>query len=134
FNDKNSLYFSYAMANREPNRNDYENGNPEPERLNDFELGWRYLSERTKVNMNVYYMKYKNQLVLTGELNDVGAPIRQNVGDSYRLGLEVNATFGLSDKFLIKPNIAVSTNKNEDFYFMLDDMFLYFCYCIINFN
>lgn len=120
FNDKNSLYFSYAMANREPNRNDYENGNPEPERLNDFELGWRYLAEKTRVNMNVYYMKYKNQLVLTGELNDVGAPLRQNVGDSYQLGLEMDATFRLSDKFIIKPNFALSTNKNEDFYFQLD--------------
>src|SRR5690606_37344719 len=120
FNNKNNLYFSYAMANREPNRNDYENGNPEPERLNDFELGWRYLAEKMKINMNMYYMKYNNQLVLTGELNDVGAPIRQNVGDSYRLGLEVDATFSLSEKFIIKPNIALSTNKNEDFYFQLD--------------
>ncbi|MEL4308826.1 TonB-dependent receptor [Joostella sp. CR20] len=119
-NDANNLYASYARANREPNRNDYESGSPEPETLNDFELGWRYATPTTKVNANVYYMRYKNQLVLTGELNDVGAPLRENVGDSYRLGLEVDATFFFADKFLLKPNFALSTNKNLDFYTQID--------------
>lgn len=119
-NEANNLYFSYARANREPNRNDYESGSPEPETLNDFELGWRYASPTIKVNANTYYMRYKNQLVLTGELNDVGAPLRKNVGDSYRLGLEVDATFFFADKFLIKPNFALSTNKNLDFYTQID--------------
>ena len=75
-NRNNNLYFSYAVAQREPNRNDYENGNPRPEKLNDFELGWRYLNPDFQINANVYYMRYKDQLVLTGELNDVGAPLR----------------------------------------------------------
>ncbi|MGB5227970.1 MAG: TonB-dependent receptor, partial [Eudoraea sp.] len=87
-NNANNLYFSFAVANREPNRNDYENGNPKPEKLNDFELGWRYVSPSVQLSTNIYYMRYKDQLVLTGELNDVGAPLRANVGDSYRLGLE----------------------------------------------
>lgn len=119
-NRKNRLYFSYAVAQREPNRNDYENGNPRPEKLNDFELGWRYLNPDFQVNANVYYMRYKDQLVLTGELNDVGAPLRANVGDSYRLGLEIEANLKLGRQFNWQPNIALSANKNEDFVFQRD--------------
>ncbi|MBQ4913074.1 TonB-dependent receptor [Maribacter sp. MMG018] len=119
-NTNNNLYLSFAIANREPNRNDYENGNPKPEKLNDWELGWRYVSADVQVNTNVYYMKYKDQLVLTGELNDVGSPLRANVGDSYRLGLEVDAQVALGDKFLWRPNVALSTNKNKDFVFQRD--------------
>lgn len=119
-NPNNNFYFSYAVANREPNRNDYESGSPRPERLNDFELGWRYISSDVQVNTNVYYMNYKDQLVLTGELNDVGAPLRANVGDSYRLGLEVDASIRFNDKFNLRPNIALSSNKNKDFIFQRD--------------
>lgn len=119
-NGKNNLYFSYARANREPNRTDYESGNPKPEKLNDFELGWRSNSEKIKLNINAYYMRYKDQLVLTGALNDVGSPFRENVGDSYRLGLEVDAAFSLSDKWSIRPNIALSENKNVDYHFQRD--------------
>ena len=113
-NDWNNLYFSYARANREPNRTDYENGDPKPESLNDFELGWRMNRSKVVLNTNLYYMKYKDQLVLTGELDDVGAPIRANVGDSYRLGLEVDANIFISKHFTIQPNLALSTNKNLD--------------------
>ncbi|WP_339336692.1 MULTISPECIES: TonB-dependent receptor [unclassified Croceitalea] len=119
-NKSNNFYLSYAVANREPNRNDYENGNPKPEKLNDFELGWRYVSPDVQVSTNLYYMNYKDQLVLTGELNDVGAPLRANVGDSYRLGLEIDANIRLSNVFRITPNIALSTNKNQDFVFQRD--------------
>ncbi len=119
-NENNRFYFSYAVAQREPNRNDYENGNPRPEKLNDFELGWRYLNPDFQVNANVYYMRYRDQLVLTGELNDVGAPLRANVGDSYRLGLEIEANLKLGEQFRLQPNIALSSNKNEDFVFQRD--------------
>ncbi|AYN69436.1 TonB-dependent receptor [Euzebyella marina] len=119
-NRNNNFYFSYAVANREPNRNDYESGNPKPERLNDFELGWRYVSPKFQLNANTYYMRYKDQLVLTGELNDVGAPLRANVGDSYRAGLELDANLLLSDSFRLSPNVALSTNKNVDFVFQRD--------------
>ena len=115
-NNNNNLYFSYARANREPNRDDYENGNPKPETLNDFELGWRLNKERFKLNLNGYYMRYQNQLVLTGALNDVGAPVRENSGDSYRLGIEADATIIASDKWVFRPNIAISRNRNLDFY------------------
>ncbi|NKI26177.1 TonB-dependent receptor [Arenibacter sp. 6A1] len=116
----NNLYFSYARANREPNRNDYKNGSPKPEKLNDFELGWRHTSPGVRLNTNVYFMKYKDQLVLTGELNDVGGPLRANVGDSYRLGLEVDAILTLGDKFILRPNVALSDNRNKNFVFQRD--------------
>ncbi|MCL9808196.1 TonB-dependent receptor [Flavobacterium luminosum] len=111
-----NIYFSYAKAHREPNRTDYENGNPRPEKLDDFELGWRLSSERVKLNINSYYMLYKDQLVLTGELDDVGSPIRKNSGKSYRLGLEADAKIMLSKKFLLAPNVSISENRNKDFY------------------
>ncbi|QBN18961.1 TonB-dependent receptor [Flavobacterium nackdongense] len=114
-NTKNKLYLSYARANREPNRSDYQNGNPKPEKLNDYELGWRFKSEKIQLNSNVYYMGYKDQLVLTGELDNVGNPIRQNSGDSYRLGFEVEAVIQLSEKWLLQPNFTFSSNKNVDF-------------------
>jgi iron complex outermembrane receptor protein len=116
-NTKSTLYFSYARANREPNRDDYENGSPKPEHLDDFELGWRYVSEKMKWNINGYYMKYHDQLVLTGALNDVGSPVRENSGNSYRLGIEIDGTVRLSKKWIVQPNVTLSQNKNQDFYF-----------------
>ena len=113
-NQKNNLYLSYARANREPNRTDFEGGNAIPETLNDFELGWRNISEKIQFDTNVYYMGYKNQLILTGKLDDVGNPIRANTEDSYRLGLEVDVTIEASAKFIIKPNFTLSNNKNID--------------------
>lgn len=114
-NDFNNFYLSYARANKEPNRNDFENGVSASEKLNDFELGWRYNNGKVKVNTNAYYMLYKDQLVLTGAIDDVGAPIRATSGKSYRLGLEIDAQIRLSDKFSVLPNIAISSNKNVDF-------------------
>jgi len=113
-NQKNTLYFSYARANREPNRTDYEGGNVKPEKLNDFELGWRFNSEKFQLNSNFYYMAYKDQLILTGTLDDVGSPIRSNSEKSYRLGFEVDATIKLSEKFMLRPNFTLSSNKNVD--------------------
>ncbi|AOW09109.1 TonB-dependent receptor [Flavobacterium gilvum] len=114
-NQTNSLYFSYAKAHREPNRTDYENGSPKPEKLDDYELGWRLKSEKYAFNVNGYFMKYKDQLVLTGELDDVGAPIRANSGDSYRLGLEVDGAVKFDKHWMISPNFTLSNNKNIDF-------------------
>lgn len=114
-NPSNQFYFSYGKAHREPSRNDYEQGIVTPEKLDDFELGWRFFSEKAKVNTNIYYMNYKDQLVLSGELNDVGAPLRTSSGKSYRLGLEVDAEVQLLKNLRTLPNIALSTNKNVDF-------------------
>ncbi|MCG9791591.1 TonB-dependent receptor [Flavobacterium algicola] len=114
-NNNNALYFSYARANREPNRSDYKGGSVKPEKLNDFELGWRYRTAATAVSVNGYYMRYIDQLVLTGELDNVGNPIRTNIGKSYRLGLEIDANFQLNKKWSIRPNLTLSDNKNVDF-------------------
>ncbi len=114
-NPSDQFYLSYARAHREPSRNDYENGDPEPEELNDFELGWRHAARNFQMNANLYYMDYQNQLVLTGGIDDVGAFIRQNSGNSYRLGLELDATVRLLEKLSIHSNLSVSRNKNVDF-------------------
>jgi iron complex outermembrane receptor protein len=119
-NENSSLYTSFAVANREPNRNDFENGVATPETLNDYELGWRFKSDNVKLTINSYFMDYKNQLVLTGALNDVGAPIRATSGSSYRLGTEIDADITISDKFSIRPNATFSANKNRDFFITKD--------------
>ncbi|MBS9768398.1 MAG: TonB-dependent receptor [Flavobacteriaceae bacterium] len=72
-NSNSNVYFSYARGHREPNRSDYEaNKDVKPEQLNDFELGWRFADNNLNININTYYMLYKDQLVLTGKLDDVG--------------------------------------------------------------
>ncbi len=114
------LYFSYAKAQREPNRTDYENGNPKPEKLDDFEMGWRINTPKLQAQTNVYWMEYKDQLVLTGAIDAVGSPIRQNVGKSRRLGIELEFKVNLNSNWLWQPNIALSSNQNLDFYFKRD--------------
>ena len=118
--DENSLYLSYARANREPNRNDFENGVNTNETLDDIEFGWRLKTDKIRLNTNVYFMNYQNQLVLTGALDDVGAPIRATSGKSYRLGLEIDADIQISDMVSIRPNAAFSSNKNRDFFAPID--------------
>ncbi|WP_204344218.1 TonB-dependent receptor [Psychroserpens algicola] len=114
-NSNNSLYFSYARANREPNRSDFENNaTVKPEQLNDFELGWRHNTQKFRLNVNGYYMLYNEQLVLTGQIDTTGDPVRANSGDSYRLGLEVDAAVALTDKFSVQPNFTISSNKNKE--------------------
>ena len=113
--DFNSFYASYGRANREPNRDDFKAGVTENETLNDVELGWRHHKNKVSVNTNLYYMFYQNQLVLTGELDDVGSPIRATSGKSYRLGLEVDANIEFNKIFNTSTNVAISSNKNQDF-------------------
>ncbi len=121
FSKANSIYASYAVANREPNRDNYENGAIKPERLHDIELGWRHQSQALIVNANLYYMNYKDQLVLTGALSqDTGSPLAKNIGDSYRLGLEVDVLVKLTNKISVRPNITLSSNKNKDYFFERD--------------
>ncbi|GAA4234752.1 TonB-dependent receptor [Postechiella marina] len=117
----NNYYVSYARANREPNRDDFENGTTDNETLNDIELGWRFNKNKVSVNTNVYYMYYKDQLVLTGEVDDVGSPIRATSGKSYRLGLELDANIQFSKMFSTSTNITLSSNKNKDFNTTIDN-------------
>jgi len=114
-NEDQQLYASYGKAQREPRRRDFENGITNPEILDDFELGWRLDLGKSSVNTNLYYMYYKDQMVLTGALDDVGAPIRETSGESYRLGLEIDADIKVSRLFSLRPNLTLSRNKNIDF-------------------
>tara|TARA_R110002072_G_scaffold151503_6_gene300943 strand:+ start:36842 stop:39088 length:2247 start_codon:yes stop_codon:yes gene_type:complete len=116
----NQFYLSYGKAHREPTRNDFEEGINTPEILDDFELGWRFASERVNVNTNLFYMDYKDQLVLSGELNDVGAPLRTTSGESYRMGIEIEADIRLNNQLRWMPNVAFSQNKNRNFVASID--------------
>lgn len=116
-NAKNSFYSYFGVANKEPRRDDYENGSTKPERLEDLELGWKYNSKKTTISANAFFMNYTDQLVLTGALNDVGSPVFTNSGKSYRLGLEVESLIAISDKLILNPNITWSQNRNRDFVF-----------------
>ena len=116
FNNYNNVYFSFARSNREPTRSDYEsNPNIRSEQLNDFEFGWSLTKKKFNVTTNFYMMQYKDQLVLTGSIDDVGTPVRENSGESYRTRLEVETVFNLSDKISILANSAFSDNKNKNF-------------------
>lgn len=126
FNEKSQLYGSVSVAHREPSRSDYEDAfqneevAPTEEQLVDYELGWRFNSGKTQVNTNLYFMNYKDQLVLTGEIDEEGAAIRKNSGESYRLGLEVDATIWINGWLSLRPNIAISRNRNKDFIAVFD--------------
>ena len=123
--DNNQFYFSYSKAQREPSRGDYENGNPKPEVLNNFELGWRVNNNSFQIYSNLYLMLYKDQLALTGSLDDVGTPIRENIGKSSRLGIEIEAKASISENWFLQPNLAISKNTNQDFYFKRDGILNY---------
>ena len=123
--DNNQFYFSYSKAQREPTRGDYENGNPKPEVLNNFELGWRVNNNSFQIYSNLYLMLYRDQLALTGSLDDVGTPIRENIGKSSRLGIEIEAKASISENWFLQPNLAISKNTNQDFYFKRDGILNY---------
>ncbi|PJJ80465.1 iron complex outermembrane receptor protein [Mucilaginibacter auburnensis] len=119
-----NVYASLAVGNHEPNRNDFTNSTPasrpKSENLKDFEAGYRFGSKNFSANINGFYMLYKNQLVLTGSLNDVGAAIRTNIKDSYRAGIEVSTRLGITEQLTWLANATVSTNKVKNF-----DQYLY---------
>ena len=114
-NPGNQLYVSYGRASREPRRSDFEQGVFTPEILDDYELGWRFTGENNTLSANLYYMDYKDQLVLTGQLDDSGGFIRETSGNSYRAGLEVEGDFRVLQQLHVRPNIALSSNKNKDY-------------------
>ena len=117
------LSASFAIANREPSRNNYKEnvvfdsatgtytGLPHAERLYDYELGYTYSHSRFAVGANLYFMDYDNQLVLTGEYNDVGAYKTKNVKDSYRMGAEITAGVKITDWLRWDINVVASRNK-----------------------
>ena len=119
-NENNQFYISYARAQREPTRADYANGSPNPEKLDDFELGWRRNFNIFSINLNAFYMLYDDQLVLTGERDINGYEIRTNVGESYRLGLEIDTKLFINSSLDIESNLSISENKNKNLFFSFD--------------
>ena len=119
-NKNNNLFFSFARAHREPTRTDYANGNPNEEKLDDFELGWKLNSNNLALSLNAFYMIYEDQLVLTGQRDINGYEIRRNIGESYRVGIEFDSSIKLNNKLNIETNFSLSENKNKDFYSTFD--------------
>ncbi len=111
------LYSSYAIANREPNRTDYLDGavKPKSENLGNLEAGWRRNSKQHGFEVNYYLMNYTDQLVLTGKLDNVGNPIRANVGKSYRTGIELSGLVRITEQLTWNANMTWSVNKNKDY-------------------
>lgn len=118
-NNRNNIYFSMAIANREPVRRDFRESlptnRPESERLMDIEAGYRYKGNDLMVNANVYYMHYQDQLILTGQINDVGGYTRTNVDESYRAGVELEAGYRIMKGLNIFGNVTLSSNKIASF-------------------
>lgn len=118
------LYASLAVANREPNRDDYtENppaNRPRPERLYDTEVGYRWRSARATAEFTGYYMYYRDQLALNGQINDVGAYTRINIDRSYRLGMELAGGWQVTPGLNLQANLALSRNKVVAFSEFLD--------------
>jgi iron complex outermembrane receptor protein len=119
-----SGYLSYSRGQKEPNRDDFEAGisqQPKAEKLNDIELGVEKRNDNYRVGITGYYMHYKDQLVLTGKINDVGAYARTNIPKSYRAGVELVAAVKPVNWFNASANFAVSKNKVEGFTEFIDD-------------
>jgi iron complex outermembrane receptor protein len=125
YNNKRwKVYLSYSIANKEPNRDDFEAGKnqqPRRERLNDIELGIEKMNKQTAWSATLYYMGYKDQLALTGQVNDVGAYTRTNIPKSYRLGLELHGDAKIISWLNLSANLAFSKNKVIDFTEYIDD-------------
>ena len=114
------------MANNEPNRNDFIDAinsyrKPKHETLFDTEIQYSLMNENIHISTTLYHMLYKNQLVLTGEINDVGAALRTNVKDSYRIGIEFSSAVKLSNDLNFNFNFNVSENKINSFTEFIDN-------------
>lgn len=119
-----NVFASYALGNKEPNRSDFEAGvtsQPKAETLHDFEAGVEKKTALVSYGATAYYMLYNNQLILTGQINDVGAYTRVNVARSYRLGVELQASAVLSKWMNIGANLTLSRNRINDANEYLDD-------------
>ncbi|HEY1113967.1 MAG TPA: TonB-dependent receptor plug domain-containing protein [Chitinophagaceae bacterium] len=117
-------YASYSVANKEPNRDDFEAGAaelPRPEQLHDIELGLEKKLTSYSLGAALYYMKYNDQLVLTGKINDVGAYTRSNIKDSYRAGIELQGGAVITKWLQASANLALSKNKIKGFNEYIDE-------------
>jgi len=118
-NKNNDVFASFSVANRDPNQTDYTNAGPNQtptsERLNDTELGYRFQSPGISFGANLYYMKYKNQLILTGKISEIGEMLTSNIPDSYRSGIELTAGLKITDWLKWNGNLTLSSNKILNF-------------------
>lgn len=117
-------YLSYAVGNREPNRDDFEAGatnQPVHETLHNIESGWEKKWSKGQIQANFFYMYYVNQLVLTGKINDVGAYARQNIASSYRMGIELQGSYIFNNWLQVQGNLAISRNKIASFTEFIDN-------------
>ena len=115
-----SAYFSFGIAHREPNRHNFVDADPAgpvpvPEMLKDYELGYNIKLSDFRFTGNIYFMDYDDQLVLTGEINDVGSPVMTNVEKSYRAGIELQTAIKIADKIEWEMNATLSRNKIMNF-------------------
>lgn len=117
--EEQNIYLSLSLANREPNRNNYtdagENEHPTFETLYNGELGYKYQSQNISFGANAYYMQYKNQLILTGKISEIGEMLTTNIKDSYRAGIELSAAVKPTDWLRWDVNATFSTNKIKNF-------------------
>jgi iron complex outermembrane receptor protein len=124
-NSDNDLYASLATGHREPNRNNYTEGKlatlPKAETLYDYELGYKYHNRAFSAGVNLYYMKYKDQLILTGEVNDIGEMLTSNIPDSYRAGIEVTAGIPITSWLQWNGNLTLSNSKIKKYTEYIDD-------------
>jgi iron complex outermembrane receptor protein len=122
--DNTHFYASFAVANREPNRNDYTESTPatrpRSERLYNTEIGWRQTWKKAALGANVYHMYYRDQLSLNGQINDVGAFTRVNIDRSYRLGLELMGGLKLLPTLRLDGNATFSRNQIQYFKEFID--------------
>lgn len=120
-----TTYGFFGIAQREPNRDDYTQSSPstrpKTERLADSELGVRFEGLHASASGNFFLMQYRDQLVLDGRINDVGAYIRTNVPNSYRAGLELEATARFGHRISVGANVALSQHKIKQFTEYLDN-------------
>lgn len=123
--DSHRAFASLSVGGKEPTRSDYVDSSidsrPDPERLLDYELGYTGTFNRFDVGLNLYYMQYKDQLVLTGAVNDVGSYVRENVPNSYRAGIELETGVRISDQFHWNGNATFSQNKIDEYVRFIDD-------------
>jgi len=123
--DKQNLYFYVGMANREPSRTDLKDAlgsiAPTEETLIDYELGYTFRTQNSKVNVNFYYMDYKNQLVKTGKINNVGSAIMTNMPGSYRAGVEISGGIKFLEIINWQLNTTLSRNKISNFTSYVDN-------------
>lgn len=117
------LYVSSAVAQKEPNRDDFEvvGQAPKPETMVDTELGYARTKSRYAIEAGAFYMYYRNQLILTGKINDVGAQTRTNVPESYRAGLEIQGSVKFLKMVTFSANAAFSMNKITAFTEYIDN-------------